>query len=1066
MRIISKPANLNISSKSIFMLLFIILLFQTNTFSQTLEEKITDIISKMTLQEKILQLHKEGSMNTADNTRLNIPGFVMSDGPHGVRNGQATSFPVGIGLAATWDTSLVRLVGIAMGQEFRGKGIQQMLGPCLDLCLDPRDGRSPETGGEDPYLDAKINTAIVEGVQSTGTIATPKHFYTEYRQNGRTTNNYTISNRMLMEHHGLAFREALQIGGAMSIMSSYNMINSKSAAKNPTLLSTILRTKWGFPYYVVSDWGSIYTSPDSAIKAGCDVEMGSNLYADATTGLEAHIKDSTLTEQDIDNSLRRVLRTKYLSGIMNYYPPGDPSDINSAAHQALCLEAGKVGIVLLKNQDNILPLDKTKIKTIAVLGPNANVMRTDAQGSSWVDPFYTVTPRQGIENYLGPTKVLYAQGCTIDGSTYATDFGDAINYATQADVVVYFGGLDPTQEGETQDRKNQSIELPGRQKDFIQLLKNANPNVIVVLISGGICTATPFINDIKGLLYAFYPGQEGGNAIAQVLFGDYNPSGKLPVTMPMSDQQLPDPSMSQNTNVNLDAIQGGGYRWFDYNKTIPQFAFGYGLSYTTFAYSNFQMSSQKWEYYEKPITVSVDVTNTGSRAGEEVVQLYVSEPVGFVTKFPKDLKGFQKVFLNPGETKTVSITVTPSDLYYCRQSGNRFSYEIDPAPYYFKIGSSSDSIKFTGTLDMRPPNNRKPDLQIANILTVPRYPVKGDKVLFLATIINRGVWPSPSSTFHEVSFKLDGQYECSSFSLQDSIPKGGMALVCGNTNEIGGDYFWTAGDPGTYTIQATVDSKQAIDETDETNNTKTFTVRVYDAPPVNLALRKTVTVSSVENNNTNYDGSKAVDGSINTRWSSAWSDPQWIVIDLGSQTVFNRVSLNWEAAYGKVYQIQISNDNANWTTIVNQNNGRGGVEQYNVSANARYLRIYGTQRGTQWGFSLYEIEVYNITTPTAVNEKENQLPFDFSLSNNYPNPFNPSTTIKYAVPKSGNVKIEIFNSLGQLVKTLTDTYHNAGQYTEVWNGDDASGSLVASGVYFYRMSAEGFTLVKKMVLMK
>ncbi|MCL4548556.1 MAG: glycoside hydrolase family 3 C-terminal domain-containing protein, partial [Bacteroidetes bacterium] len=711
----------------------------------------------MSLQEKIQQLHKNDWMTTADNTRLNIPGFVMSDGPHGVRNGLATSFPVGIGLAATWDTSLVHRVGVAMGQEFRGKGIQQMLGPCLDLCLDPRDGRSPETGGEDPYLNAKINTAIVQGVQSTGTIATPKHFYTEYRQNGRTTNDYKISNRMLMEHHGLQFREAVQIGGAMSIMSSYNRINGKSAAKNPTLLSTILRTKWGFPYYVVSDWNSIYSNTDEAIKAGCDVEMGSDLYADTTTGLLGLVKSGKLTENDIDNAVRRVLRTKILSGIMDYYPPGDPSDINSAAHQALCLEAGKKGIVLLKNQNNILPLDKNSGKTIAVLGPNANVMRTDAAGSSWVDPFYTVTPRQGIENYVGANKVLYAQGCTISGTNFASDFGvamqyaqqadvviyfggldpshalpisegctiagnyasdigPAIQYAQQADVVIYFGGLDPTQEGEGADRANHSIELPGKQKDFIQYIKNANPNVIVVLISGGICTATPFINDIKGLLYAFYPGQEGGNAIAQVLFGDYNPSGKLPVTMPMNDSQLPDPSMN---SLDLNAIQGGGYRWFDYNKTTPQFAFGFGLSYTTFAYSNFRMSHTISAFYEEPITVSVDVTNTGARAGEEVVQLYLSEPPPtYVPKFVKDLKGFQKVFLNPGETKTVSFVVTPSDLYYCRETGNKFSYEIDPAPYIFSVGSSSDSIKFSGTLDLRPPNNRLPDLQIANVMTV------------------------------------------------------------------------------------------------------------------------------------------------------------------------------------------------------------------------------------------------------------------------------------------------------------------------------------------------------------
>ncbi len=1042
----------NIPGKSIQIILFLLLLLQTNIYSQTLDERITDIILKMTLEEKIQQLHKEGGMNTADNTRLNIPGFVMSDGPHGVRNGLATSFPVGIGLAATWDVDLVYKVGEAMGKEFRGKGIHQMLGPVLDLCLDPRNGRSPETGGEDPFLDAKINTSIVQGVQSTPTIATIKHFYTEYRQDGRTSNNYTLSNRMLLEHHGLQFREAVQIGGAMSVMNSYNLINGQKAAENPTLLGTILRTKWGFPYYVVSDWGSLW-SAENAIKAGCDIEMGSGLYENAANGLLALFRNGKVTEATINDAVRRVLRTKILSGIMDYYPAGDPSDVNSPAHQALCLEAGKKGIVLLKNQDNILPLDKNTIKTVAVLGPNANEMRTDASGSSWVDPFYKVSPREGIEKYVGTSKVLYAQGCTIAGN-YASDVYDALQKATQADVVIYFGGLDPTQEGEPIDRVNGSIELPGRQKDFIQLIKNVNPNVIVVLISGGICTATPFINDIKGLLYAFYPGQEGGNAIAQVLFGDYNPSGKLPVTMPMSDSQLPDRSKN-----DLDAIQGGGYRWFDYKKITPQFAFGYGLSYTTFVYSNLKFSQETFIFTDQELNVSVNVKNTGLRAGEEVVQLYLSEPTSYTPKFAKDLRGFKKVYLEPGETKTVQFTIGPNELYvYSEQSR---SYEIDPGTYQIRIGGSSDNLSISKSIDIRP-QTPKPDLQIANILTVPRFPLKGDKVIFLATIINRGTGPSPNSTFHEVSFSVDGKYVSSSVALQDSIPKGGMSLVCGNVGDNSKNY-WVAGDPGTYTIEAFVDSKSAIKETIETNNKKAVTLKVYNAPAVNLALKKAVSVSSIEG--TGLEGNKAVDGNYGTRWSSQYTDPQWITIDFGTATQFNEIRLSWEYANGKEYSIQVSDDNLNWTNIITQTNGSGGFEKYNVQANARYLRIYGTKRGTQYGYSLFEIEVFNNTT-SDVNDTENNLPFNFSLSNNYPNPFNPSTKIEYTLPKSSNVKIEIYNSLGQLVNVLENSFRTAGRYNLVWEGINSFGKEVSSGIYFYRMSAEGFTLVKKMVLMK
>jgi beta-glucosidase len=1042
--------------KFLFFLSNIFLIVDIKIYSQTtVEDRINSIINQMTIQEKVLQLYEAGTMHTADNSRLNIPGFIMSDGPHGVRTGLATSFPVGIGMAATWDVDLVYRIGVAMGKEFHGKGIHQMLGPCLDLCLDPRNGRTPETGGEDPYLNAMINASIVKGVQSTPTISTVKHFYTEYRQNGRTSNDYTLSNRMLLEHHGLQFREAVQIGGAMCVMNSYNLINGQKAAENSTLLTTVLKNKWGFPFYVVSDWGSIW-SAEKAIKAGCDIEMGSSLYADGSAGLLALVNNGKVSETIINSALRKVLRTKIIAGMLDYIPKGNPDNINSPAHQALCLEAGKKGIVLLKNQDNILPLDKNKIKSLAVLGPNANEMRTDASGSSWVDPFYKISPREGIEKYIGVNNVLFAQGCTISGG-FASDIGKALQYAQQADVVIYFGGLDPTQEGEGADRANGSMELSGNQKEFIRYLSQVNSNIIVILISGGICTVTPFINNIKGLLYAFYPGQEGGNALAQILFGDYNPSGKLPVTIPMNDSQLPDPEHNKN---DLDAIQGGGYRWFDYKNFIPQYAFGFGLSYTTFSYNNFRMSHQTWAYYEEPITVTVDVTNTGNRAGEEVVQLYLSEPVAYVSKFKKDLKGFKKVYLDPGEKKSVSFTITPNELYYFRQQSN--SYEIDPGPYSFKVGSSSDNIIFSQSLDLRP-HPPKPDLQIANIMTVPRYPKEGDKVIFLATIMNRGTGPSPSSTFHEVSFSVDGKYAATSFALEDSIAKGGMALVCSNIMEGNNNInYWVAGKPGTYTVEAIVDPKSAIVETNDNNNNKLITLTVYPSPPVNLAFKKNVTVSSIEA--AGYEGKNAVDGSFGTRWSSQFSDPQWITIDFGIKTQFAEIRLNWEYAFGKTYSIQTSDDNQNWTTLFTQPNGAGGYEKINVQGNSRYLRIFGIMRGTAYGYSLYEIEVFQNTIANI--EEEENLPFNFSLSNNYPNPFNPSTTIEYSLPKPGNIKIEIYNALGQLINVVENSYKDAGKYKVIWNAEDSSGSFVSSGIYFYRMSAEGFTLVKKMILMR
>ncbi len=305
--------------------------------AQTVEERISRLLRQMTLEEKIKQLHQEGGFNTADNTRLRIPGFFMADGPHGVREGLATCFPVGIAMAATWDPELVQRIGVAMGKEFRGKGKHQALGPCLDLTRDPRNGRSPESGGEDPYLCAQITTALVQGIQSTPCIATVKHFNGVNRQENRHNLNVMISQRLLMEHYGLNFRNAVQRGGAMSVMNAYNLINGQKCAQNPNLLTTILREKWGFPYYVVSDWGSIWSS-ELAIEAGCNICMGSDLYQRDLLNL---VRAGAVTEATIDAAVRNVLRTKIMAGMLDYYPPGDPNDVNSPAHQRLALEAAR-----------------------------------------------------------------------------------------------------------------------------------------------------------------------------------------------------------------------------------------------------------------------------------------------------------------------------------------------------------------------------------------------------------------------------------------------------------------------------------------------------------------------------------------------------------------------------------------------------------------------------------------------------------------------------------------------------------------------------------------------------
>ena len=467
-------------------------------FPDTIEDRINSLINQMTLQEKIEQLHKEGGFNTSDNTRLGIPGFIMADGPHGVRDGFATCFPVGIAMAATWDVNLVSRIGRATGKEFRGKGKHQALGPCMDLCRDPRNGRSPESGGEDPFLCGQITTALIKGIQSTACIATAKHFNCVNKQNNRHNNDVTITQRMLMEHYGLNFRNAVQMGGLFSVMNAYNLINGEKCAQNFNLLSTVLRDNWGFPFYVVSDWGSIWNS-QAAITAGCDICMGSDHYQNDLLNL---VEGGIVSESVIDEAVKRVLKTKLFAGMLDYYPPGDGSDVNSLEHQQLSLEAGRKCIVLLKNKDNILPLDKNSLDTIAVIGPSANVAQLDGSGSSYVTPFYSVSPRAGIENKVGNNKVFYTKGCDINSSD-TSDFANATHLAASADVVIYFGGLDASQEGEGFDRVGGSTALPGKQNQLINQLAVANNNIIVVLESGGICSVNNFIDNIKGLLYAF-----------------------------------------------------------------------------------------------------------------------------------------------------------------------------------------------------------------------------------------------------------------------------------------------------------------------------------------------------------------------------------------------------------------------------------------------------------------------------------------------------------------------------------------------------------------------------------
>ena len=1024
--------------------IIIILLTAPRTFSQTLNDKVNSILSQMTLEEKILQLHEEGGFNTADNTRLGIPGFYMADGPHGVRDDSpATSFPVGIGMAATWNPDMITIVGEAMGREFLAKAHNQALGPCMDLNRDPRNGRSAESGGEDPYLISKITSALIKGIQNTGVIATAKHFNCVNRQENRTNNNVTISQRFLMEHYGLNFRNAVQDGGAFSVMNAYNLINNQKCAENPNLLSGILRDYWGFPYYVVSDWNSIWNS-ENAIEAGCNICMGSDMYENDLLNL---VQSGAVSEDTINDAVRKVLRTKMLAGMLDNYPVGNPDDLNSTVNREAALESGRQSLVLLKNEDNILPLDKNNITSIALIGPSADVCQLDGCGSSYVTPFYTITPKQGIEEIAGPEMVHYTKGCDIN-STDISDLPNALNLAAAADIVIYVGGLDNTQEGEGLDRVGNSVMLPGKQIDVINALAGVNQNLIVVLESGGIVAVSPAIANIKGLIYGFYPGQEGGRAIADVLFGNYNPGGKLPVTMPVANYQLPE----RNDDFTDDFLCG--YRWYDEQNYIPQFSFGFGLSYTTFEYSSLAVPSSSPAGQIVPI--SVDVKNTGSLKGDEVVQLYISDNESSVWMPEKQLKGFKRITLEPGEQKTVTFNLTAEEFYYFDETEN--NYKIEPGTFTIKAGGSSDNLPLTASLNITDAAPQ-PDLMIANISSFPKYPAEGDSVVFLAAILNRGTQASSSGTVHEVIFKVNGAEVSRSSEFSGSIKPGGMmqvsATIYNNTN------WWIAGEPGTYTVEAVVDPDNNISECIENNNSISQSFTVVIPPPENIALHKEVTVSSIESQQ--YAGEYAVDGNRGTRWSSQFSDPQFIYVDLGSLKHVAQVNLTWETAYGKEYSIETSNDAVSWNEVYHQTEGDGGIDRIYFSADCRYVRMYGIHRGTVYGYSLYEFEIFSVSDNSSDVEEaaDNVFPSSYNLFQNYPNPFNPSTTFRFSVMEYEGVVFNIYNSLGELVDQLVNKELAPGTYELNWDA-----SYFASGIYFYSLRAGSFFQTRKMNLLK
>lgn len=694
------------------------------------EKKITVLLSKLTLNEKIGMIHGNTAFSTAGVPRLNIPPLIMSDGPHGVNYERpldwstprppsldsGTYLPVGICLSSTWNPKLGYSFGSVLGSEaaFRKKDI--ILGPGINIIRTPLNGRNFEYQSEDPFLISKMVVAYIKGVQDQGVSACVKHFAANNQEVRRNSINVEMSERALREIYLPGFKAAVTEGKVKSVMGAYNKLRGQFATHNKYLINDILKGEWGFKGVLMSDWAAAHDTKE-ALENGLDIEMGTELnnlskidyntfyMADPAIAM---IKSGEVKESLIDEKVRRILRLMYETNMI-----GDgkkkPGEYNTKQHQQVALKVAEEGIVLLKNQSGLLPFDQRKIKSIAVIGNNAIRLQGFGGGSSQVKAFYEISPLQGIKNLVGKSlNVEYAKGYNDDRNAKADPklIAEAVALASKSDVVVFVGGWthgydynkwdDNAFDAENVDKPD--MNMPFGQDDLILALQKANPTLVVVLIGGGPLDMTAWEPATKAILQAWYPGMEGGNALANILFGKVNPSGKLPITFPKKLEDSPPhkldayPGTGDKLTFKEDIFVG--YRYFDIYNVTPQFPFGHGLSYTSFSYSGFNVSTTN-----RSATVSFTITNTGKVAGAEVAQVYVKQNLSTLKRPEKELKGFAKVFLKPGETKKIIVALGKDAFQYFNDLKN--SWVLEPGKFMIMAGSSSRDIWATKEINLK-----------------------------------------------------------------------------------------------------------------------------------------------------------------------------------------------------------------------------------------------------------------------------------------------------------------------------------------------------------------------------
>ena len=721
--------------------------------TKPVEQRIDDAISRMTLQEKIRVIHAQSKFSSAGVPRLGFPDFWTDDGPHGVRpdvlwdeweqagqtNDSCVAFPALTCLAASWNPQMSRLYGEALGEEALYRGKDMILGPGVNIYRTPLNGRNFEYMGEDPFLASIMVVPYIQGLQSKGVSSCVKHYCLNNDEEYRHQVNVKVSDRALHEIYLPAFKAAVEQGKAWAIMGAYNLYRNEHNCHNQYTLNKILKTDWKFDGVVVSDWGGAHDT-DQAVKNGLDMEFGSwtngltmgasNAYDNyylAMPYLKA-IQEGKYTTRELDEKVRRVLRLFYRTTMNRNRPHGF---LCSGDHYATACQIAEEGIVLLQNKNRVLPVNTQKVRRVLVVGENAIKMMTVGGGSSSLKVQREISPLQGLQARLAKdgVEVDFARGYVGDvtgnynGVTTGQNLEDkrseaeliaeAVEKAKTADCVILFGGLNKSDYQDCEGHDRQQYELPYAQDKLITALAAANKNFVYVNISGN-AVAMPWKDKVPAIVQGWYLGSEAGEALASVLTGDVNPSGKLPFTWVKSLQEVG--AHALNTYPGTWRLEGGaqtkgniideeykegiyvGYRWADSKKQRPVFAFGHGLSYTQFAISNLRADKTTMTATDS-ITFTVQVKNIGQRAGSETVQLYVHDVKASVDRPLKELKGFCKVSLQPGESKDVTITLGKDALSFYDEATAAWKAEVGQFEAW--VGNASDNLKLRKSFQLK-----------------------------------------------------------------------------------------------------------------------------------------------------------------------------------------------------------------------------------------------------------------------------------------------------------------------------------------------------------------------------